>query len=175
MEYKIEFNDFFEYLELKNIIASKRKLAVDKKAKLYSYFDQFYKLIFAFILFYISFNICYGTILNSVFLFFTVLSLFLIIVFLILFLSFIIEYNRNREGRVGKITFNKDGIVDYADLGYICGFGWDKIDFIVVGKKSMVIFSEYPFCLYFNSKNSKEIIDNIKKYDEGVQVIYRKK
>ena len=76
MEYKIEFNDFFEYLELKNIIASKRKLAVDKKAKLYSYFDQFYKLIFAFILFYISFNICYGTILNSVFLFFTVSLLY---------------------------------------------------------------------------------------------------
>ena len=55
MNYKIEYNDFFEFLELKNIIASKRRILFNNKASLYNYFEQFYKLVFAFILFYISY------------------------------------------------------------------------------------------------------------------------
>ena len=74
MDYKINYNDFFEFLELKNIIASKGKILKNRKARLYDYFVQFYELVFAFILFYTSYIICYGTIFKDVFLFFSIVS-----------------------------------------------------------------------------------------------------
>ena len=131
MDYKIEYNDFFEFLELKNIIASKRRILSNNKASLYSYFDQFYKLVFAFILFYISYYFSFNAMFENIFLFFTILSLIMIMSFLILFLSFIIQFNNYRSGRSGKMTFTSKGIVDYSDKGYIyCCFFKVSILFI---------------------------------------------
>ena len=175
MDYKIEYNDFFEFLELKNIIASKRRILSNNKASLYNYFEQFYKLVLAFILFYISYMFSFNIMFENVFLFFTLLSLVLILSFLILFLSFIIQYNSYRSGRSGKMTFTNKGIVDYSDKGYICGFAWDKVDLVIVGKSSTVIFSKYPFCLFVNTKDSKEIIENVKKNIDTPKIVYRKK
>ena len=175
MDYKIEYNDFFEFLELKNIIASKRRILSNNKASLYSYFDQFYKLVFAFILFYISYYFSFNAMFENIFLFFTILSLIMIMSFLILFLSFIIQFNNYRSGRSGKMTFTSKGIVDYSDKGYICGFAWDKIDLVIIGKKSTVVFSKFPFCLFVNTKDNKEIIENIKKNVDTPKIVYRKK
>ena len=175
MDYEIKYDDFFEFLELKNIIASKRRLLKNKKAKLYNYFSDFYKLILAFILFYISFYLSYEYAFEGVFLIFTVFSLFLIMAYLFLFLCFIIQYNKYRSGRYGKMTFTSKGIVDYSDKGYICGFAWDKVELVVVGKKSTVVFSKFPFCLFVNTKDNREIIENVKKHNNEVKIIYRKK
>lgn len=175
MNYEIEYNDFFEFLELKNIVASKKRVLANNKASLYSYFNQFYKLVFAFILFYVSYCISYGDVFESIFYIFSIFSLALILAFLILFLSFIIQYNRIREGRSGKMTFTEKGIVDYSDKGYICGFAWDKVQLVIVGKKSTVVFSKYPFCLFVNTKDNKVLLEKVKKYNKEVEIVYRKK
>ena len=99
----------------------------------------------------------------------------MILAFLVLFLVFIIQYNAYRTGRSGKMTFTSKGIVDYSDKGYICGFAWDKVDLVIVGKNSTVVFSKYPFCLFVNTRENKEIIDNIKKNVDTPKIVYRKK
>ena len=175
MDYKIKYNDFFEFLELKNIIASKRRIKNNSKAKIYSYFEEFYKLVFAFILFYISYIFSFNKLFENIFLIFTLFSLVLILAFLILFLVFIIQYNDYRSGRSGKMTFTSKGIVDYADKGYICGFAWDKVELVIVGKYSTVVFSKYPFCLFVNTKDNKELIDSVKKNSNTVKIVNRKK
>ena len=175
MDYKIEYNDFFEFLELKNIIASKRRIKRNSKAKLYNYFEQFYMLVFAFVLFYVSYIFSFNIVFEDVFLIFSILSLTMILSFLVLFLIYVIQYNEYRSGRNGKMTFTSKGIVDYADKGYICGFSWDKIELVIVGKNSTVVFSKYPFCLFVNSKNSREVIDNVKRNTSTCKIVYRKK
>ena len=175
MDYKIKYNDFFEFLELKNIIASKRRIKNNSKAKLYSYFEDFYKLVFAFILFYISYCFSFNKLFEEIFLVFTVVSLVMILAFLVLFLVFIIQYNDYRFGRSGKMTFTSKGIVDYADKGYICGFAWDKVELVIVGKYSTVVFSKYPFCLFINTKDNKELIDSVKKNNNTIKIVNRKK
>lgn len=174
MDYKIEYNDFFEFLELKNIISSKRGIKRNKKAKLYNYFDQFYKSVFSFVLFYLSYLMTYYTSFKYLFLFFTLLSLFIVLVFLVLFLVFIIQYNDYRSGRHGKMTFNSKGIVDYSDKGYICGFSWDKIELVIVGKYSTVVFSKYPYCLFVNTKDNKLLVEKVKEHT-NIPVVSRKK
>ena len=175
MKYEIKYNDIYEFIELKNIVASKKKIMYNDKGSLFSYFNEFYKLVLAFVLFYISYYVSVGEKYNIIFLIFTLVSLILIMSFLVLFLSFVIQYNYYREGRKGKLSFSRDGIVDYSDKGYICGFKWDQVDLVIVGKKSTVIFSKFPFCLFINTKDSKEVIDSIRKYKENVKVVYRKK
>ena len=175
MDYEIKYDNFFEFMELKNIIASKRIILKKNNASLYSYFNQFYELLFAFILFYISYSLSFIVFLRYIFLLFSMISLAMILSFLILFLIFIIQFKTYKNGRSGKMTFSNRGIVDYSDRGYICGFSWKKVRLVIVGKKSVVIFSKYPFCLFVNAKNSREVVDNVRKYANDVMIVYRKK
>ena len=99
----------------------------------------------------------------------------IILIWLFSIKMLIIQFNNYRSGRSGKMTFTSKGIVDYSDKGYICGFAWDKIDLVIIGKKSTVVFSKFPFCLFVNTKDNKEIIENIKKNVDTPKIVYRKK
>lgn len=171
MNYKIRFDSFNKYMELKNITASKKTLLKDKNARLFNFMNNFCLMIGSFIIFYaltfLKLNFYFLLIIDAL----MITNLVFILIYLFILLVYLFHYFKNKNGRSGCITFDEDGLIDSSDMGYICGFKWDNIDLVVVTNDFIVIFSSFFFCLYFEKRYASDLLENIRKNKKDVLVI----
>ena len=170
-DYRIKFRNFRDYLELKSIIFSKRRLLKNKNSKLFNIFSVLYitLLALAFTLFLGLLNISnnYNLFINILLTLFIFINVYIFIVLLI----FYIQFYKNKKNRYGKLIVDEDGLIDVVDKGYIFGFTWDKIDLIVKGKYSTVIFSKLWYCLYISNDVSEDLLKEIKKHNKNIKIV----
>lgn len=173
--YKVKFRNFRDYMELRNILASRDKLLENHKANYFDWNKILYGdlIVLGILLIFDIFT--YKTQLDIVVLFFLILVLSTSIAILIMYLLFLFRYLGLRKNRFGTILVDEEGIIDISDKGYICGFTWDQIPLVVKGRFNTVIFSQFSFSLYVNNDVGDEIVENMKKYKEDLLVIDRSK
>ncbi len=173
--YKVKFRNFRDYMELRNILASRDKLLENHKANYFDWNKILYGdlIVLGILLIFDIFT--YTTQLDIVVLFFLILVLSTSIAILIMYLLFLFRYLGLRKNRFGTILVDEEGIIDISDKGYICGFTWDQIPLVVKGRFNTVIFSQFSFSLYVNNDVGDEIVENMKKYKEDLLVIDRSK
>ncbi len=173
--YKIKFHNFRDYMELRNILASREKLIENHKANYFDWNKILYGDLIVLGILLVFDIFAYRSNLDIVVLFFLIFVLSVSIAILVMYLLFFLRYLRLRKNRYGKVLVDEDGIIDISDKGYICGFTWDQIPLVVKGRFNTIIFSDFSFSLYVNNDVGDEIIENMKKYKEDLLVIDRSK
>ena len=94
------------------------------------------------------------------------------VVLFIIFRIYVSYYYRKKDNFISYIIINKKGITDVSSFNNIeLLFKWDRVDGIVIGKCSIVIFINKTIYLYFDIKDKKKIIDGIKKYKKDILII----
>lgn len=98
------------------------------------------------------------------------ISLFCIINF------FVLYFNAQKVSHKGILEINEFGITDYSEEYVNIGFGWDKIDCVVISKNIITIIqnSNMPIIIFIEN-NDEKIIDTIKKYNKDINIIELKK
>jgi len=173
--YKIKFRNFRDYMELRNILSSRDKLFENHKAKYFDWNKILYIDLIILGLLLVFDIFCFNKYIDVVLLFFLLFSVSVTIALLVMYLLFYLRYLRLRKNRYGTVLTEDEGLIDISDSGYICGFTWDELLFIVKGRFNTVFFSNFSFSLYVNNDVGDEIIENIKKHKKDVLVIDRSK
>ena len=79
---------------------------------------------------------------------------------------------RKRNNFFSSIIIKRRGILDISSFKDIeLFFLWDRVEGIVVGHYSLVIFLGKGIYLFFDIKDKKQIIDGIKKYKKDILIV----
>lgn len=103
------------------------------------------------------------------FVFFTLLCVILGILLLWDIYTLYCIYRKTKNSD-GYIELSEDGILDFSN-GISLSFSWEKVDYVVVGKESLVItFDATSLCFYLNVKYADDFIKEIRKYVKHLRV-----
>lgn len=169
IEYNCENKNFKMINELYGILSDRKKMKEKPNSKLKTYFGHVFDWILLYILMvvidiWINFYVGYSSLLTGC------------IVFLILYVVFYLfvrYFYINRVANVktsGVIEFYKEGIFDLND-GVGNFFSWDKVDYVVIGNRTVVIITKVPVCLYYDVSYVDTLLKGVKKYKKDILVV----
>lgn len=171
IKYDMWDNYYKCYNEALGIASNKR--SVLKGAKVFDYLSYGYLyLLIAIILIIISYFLYnfYGICLYTKFLFF--LDAWLILMVFIYFIYFFLRANSFWKTKAkGYIELSTQGIINTQFMGIKMIFAWKKIEAVVIGKRTIVIFTDTPIYFFLNSDNQESIIKALKSYKRNLKII----
>ena len=166
----ISKNFFLIYSEARGFATRKNKIIKKNKINKLGYFSRI-TLVFIFwwIIGFILLLKCdsKNCVLPSVILCLDVTFYLLLVVRLFL----ISIFRKKRLGYKTSITINKKGLIDNSFYNIEMTFGWDLIKAIVVGKYSVVIFTDTPCYFTFDKSELDNILKALEKYEKEVKII----
>lgn len=81
-------------------------------------------------------------------------------------------YFSAKKIKQGKLVINKVGVYDTTIDNQTFGFGWNRVEFIVIDSDKITILVG-KMVLYANIKDKEQVIKTIKKYNSDMQLIIR--
>ncbi len=165
-------NNFFDiYNEARGIAMNKSKILKNKRITGMNYISYLF-LIFTIVfilnmIFIIQFKDMYLS-------FFAVLLLVLDIIYFILGLCriYVNYFFKKKSNFISTVFINRRGITDVSSFDNMeLLFLWKRVEGVVVGHYSVVVFLSNHIYLYFNIKDKKKIIDGIKKFKKNILII----
>lgn len=81
----------------------------------------------------------------------------------------------SRKSLTGYIEIDEFGITDYSDSKLTVGFGWEKIDFVVIDKDVITILTKYPILILLTPDLKDKLVKGIAKYNKDVLIVDRTK
>ena len=165
-------NNFFDvYNEARGIAINKSRILKNKKLVGMNYISYIF-IIFICIFILNMFLILdfRGVYIGN----FALIVLILDILFLIIGLAriYISYFYRKNSNFVSTVFINRRGICDISSFHNMeLLFLWDRIEGVVIGHYSVVIFVGGTIYLYFSIKDKKKIIDGIKRFKKDILVV----
>ena len=168
---KLSKNFFDIYNESRGFAINKSRILKAKKIKGLNYIS--YLFIFFIVIFVIDLLVIFKStnyLITTYAFMFIVLDIILFIMGLCrIYLNYIY---RNKNRVVNSMLINRKGITDLSSFRNVeMLFLWDRVEGIVVGEYSVVIYLGGSIYLYFNKKDKKKIIDGVKKYKKDILII----
>lgn len=175
IEYDLSKHYFKYYNESQGIFLHKKNILKKENKRILGYLENnilnciISLLIYIFNILFIDSLVIY-TIVDFLSFMVFFISLFCIINF------FVLYFNAQKVSHKGILEINEFGITDYSEEHVNIGFGWDKIDCVVISKNIITIIqnSNMPIIIFIKN-NDEKIIDTIKKYKKDINIIELKK
>lgn len=171
IEYNCQNKDFKMVNEVYGILKDRKKLKEGKIDKFKTYFSSTFEYVII-LIFIIFIEVILSLLLTGKVRF---SDLFLFAPFLLIaMLHMLIEWCRlNSLSKIkgdGVIEINEEGFYDlYDGVGHF--YSWDRIDYIFVGERSVVILTTGRVGFYYSKEYSKKIISCVKKYKKDILVL----
>ena len=105
--YKIKFHNFRDYMELRNILASRDKLLENEKANYFDWNKILYSALVVLGVLLVFDLFAYKNNLDAIVLFFLIFAVSVTIAILFMYLLFVLRYLGLKKNRYGKVLFLK--------------------------------------------------------------------
>ncbi len=97
------------------------------------------------------------------------LGIFLILYFLVIFITYII--NDKKYSHEGILLINEEGLKDTSNNGITTFIPWDKISFVALKKYTVTFVTTTKLVVFVPIENKKTILEAIKKYQKSLLII----
>ena len=161
------------YNEAQGIMVNKNRVLRQKSNTVNSYLTQGFIYLIITIIFILLITILNKTNIIKDIIFLLKISVsFLIILLIIYFLLFIFSYNKvKNNNHKGYLIIDEKGITDNPTSGKIITVPHDKIKAVTTTKNTTTIITDGKYFFFVNKELYKDIIKEIKKYNNDLLII----
>ena len=168
IEYNMDKNFFKTYNYVMGIALRKNYIKKHPEKKFRSYIkDGLYLLMRGIVIFLLLFFIYFESPTDKMLKIFSITTGCLVVLLLFVYYAwFFIYYCSAKKIKQGKLIINKVGVYDTTIDNKTIGFGWNKVEFIVIDNDKIIIPVD-KMVLFANITDKEQVIKSIKNYNRN--------
>lgn len=173
IEYKIDKNFFKTYDYVMGIALRKNYIKKHPEKKFRSYTKNgLYLLMRVIVIALLLFFMYFESPTDKMLKIFSITTGCLVVLLFLYYEWFFCSYRSTKKIKQGKLMINKVGVYDTTIDNKTFGFGWNKVEFIIIDNDKIIILVDKRV-LFANIVDKEQVIKTIKKYNSDIQLIIR--
>lgn len=173
IEYNMDKNFFKTYNYVMGIALRKNYIKKHPEKKFRSYTKNgLYLLMRVIVIVLLLFFMYFESPTDKMLKIFSITTGCLVVLLFVYYDWFFSYYRSTKKIKQGKLIINKVGVYDTTIDNKTIGFGWNKVEFIVIDNDKIIILVD-KMVLFANITDKEQVIKTIKNYNSDIQLIIR--